>query len=308
MINKIFNSFTPTEWASLQHNISTSLTENDIANIEGINERLSQREIHDIYLPLLCLINSLHKSKNSNQTFIIGLCGSVSVGKTTIARLLKFLLEQHHGSSSVDIISTDNFLYPLEHLTQHNLLERKGFPESYDTHAMLKCISSLYHTGTSSCPIYSHILYDVEPNSTLRMNKPKFAIVEGLNTLQKHNQNKTLQEFFDISFYIDAPEKYIKDWYIERFLTFKREVFLEKSNYFHHYSKLTHEEAVSTASHIWDSINGYNLQKFIEPTKHRANIILQKGQDHFVDKILVDNQTQTDIRRCMTNHNTINFQ
>ena len=295
------------EWASLQHNLSTSLTKNDIANIEGINERLSQHEINTIYLPLICLINSLFNKKENNQTFIIGLCGSVSVGKTTIARLLKFLLEQHYGSPAVDIISTDNFIYPLKHLTKQNLLEKKGFPESYNTDAMIECIRNISHTGISSCPIYSHTLYDVDPNNILTIAKPKFVIVEGLNTLQVHSGDNSLQDFFDISFYIDAPEKYIKEWYIQRFLTFKDEVFSQKDNYFHHYSKLTKEEAITTASDIWDSINGYNLKKFILPTKDKANVVLQKGRDHFVDKVLVDSQTQTDIRRCMTNHNTINF-
>ena len=306
---KNFYTFTSKEWAHLEHNISTSLNEQDISNIQGINERLSLQEIYQIYLPIIRLFDFQKKNKPTHKTFIIGLCGSVSVGKTTIARLLQALLQQHLENSHIDIISTDNFIYPLETLIEKNLLSKKGFPESYNSDLMIDCITNISQTGSATCPIYSHIHYDILPDQFISIKQPNVLIVEGLNTLQSQNQQSlpSLKSFFDISIYIDAPETLIKDWYIERFLKFKKDIFPQKENYFHHYSKLSEKEAIDTASEIWDSINGFNLKQFIKPTKDEANIILQKGRDHFVEKILVDEQTQADIRRYMANNDPINL-
>lgn len=301
-----FLSFDRKQWAELRKSVPLKLTEQDLKPLLGFNEDLSLEEVRTIYLPLARLINYYIEENIKRQAvlhrflgvappkvpYIISLAGSVSVGKSTSARILQALLSHYPHERKVDLITTDGFLYPLATLKEKNLLQRKGFPESYDILRLIQFASDLKSGKRNvQAPIYSHLTYDIIPDQFTTVDQPDIVILEGLNVLQSgmnYPQNPHsvfLSDFVDFSIYVDAEESLLKQWYINRFLKFRRSAFSDPNAYFHHYSKLSEQEAIETASMIWDTINGLNLRQNILPSRERANLILIKGPNHEIETV-----------------------
>lgn len=298
-----FLSFSREQWADLRKSVPLKLTEQDLKPLLGFNEALSLNEVSTIYLPLTRLINYYIEENLRRQTvlnrflgvqnpkvpYIIGIAGSVAVGKSTSARILQSLLSHWPNERKVDLITTDGFLHPLQKLKQDNLLHKKGFPVSYDTAKLIRFLAEI-KSGKEKvqAPIYSHLTYDIVPHEFTEIKQPDILILEGLNVLQTagNNSNQTfVSDFVDFSIYVDAQEVLLKEWYIKRFLKFRQSAFSDPNSYFKHYAKLSEQEATATAASIWENINGLNLRENILPTRERADLILTKGADHAVELI-----------------------
>jgi type I pantothenate kinase len=295
--------FSRTEWANLRASTPLPLTEKDLSTLRGINEEISLDEVAGIYLPLSRLLNlyvsaiqSLHKATDTflghlpaKVPYIIGIAGSVAVGKSTMARILQALLSRWPDHPTVDLITTDGFLYPTAVLEKRGLMNRKGFPESYDQRRLVRFLTEI-KSGKREvpAPVYSHLIYDIVPGEEQKVCQPDVLIVEGLNVLQSgHTRGSRIfvSDFFDFSIYIDAGEKTIENWYVSRFLKLRETVFRNPDSYFHRYSKLTSEQATEKAHSIWREINGPNLRDNIQPTRERAQLILRKGAGHSVEEV-----------------------
>ena len=296
-----FLTFNRHQWAELRKSVPLKLTEQDLKPLLGFNEELSLNEVSTIYLPLARLINyyieeNLRRQavlnrflggRNPTVPYIISIAGSVAVGKSTSARILQSLLSNWPNTRQVDLITTDGFLYPLEKLKKDNLLQKKGFPVSYDTAKLIQFLADV-KSGKSgvTAPIYSHLTYDIIPNRFDIVNQPDILILEGLNVLQTGSR-KTGQvfvsDFVDFSIYVDADESLLKEWYIRRFLKLRQSAFTDPNSYFKHYAQLSEQESIQTATDIWNNINGLNLRENILPTRERANLILTKGATHVVE-------------------------
>jgi type I pantothenate kinase len=299
-----YQRFERNEWAALRNNISLPLTEEEIINLQGINEHLSPTEVTEIYLPLSRLLNlyvaaiqGLHKatssflgSTTSTIPYIIGIAGSVAVGKSTTARVLQALLSRWPNHPKVDLITTDGFLYPNRVLEEKGLMQRKGFPESYDIRGLIRFIREV-KAGVPkvTAPVYSHLSYDILQDKVKIITQPDILIVEGINVLQTPKRRNIPQvfvsDFFDFSIYVNATEEDIARWYVERFLVLRDTAFQNPDSYFHRYGSLSLEEAKETAYRIWKEINAVNLYENILPTKYRADLILEKSQDHTVQSV-----------------------
>lgn len=298
-----FLHFSREQWANLRKSVPLKLTEQDLKPLLGFNEELSLDEVSTIYLPLARLINYYIDENLRRQTvlnrflggqspkvpYIISIAGSVAVGKSTSARILQSLLSYWPNERKVDLITTDGFLYPLEKLKRDNLLQKKGFPVSYDTAKLIHFLADIKSGNDNvKAPIYSHLTYDIIPNEFHTVNQPDILILEGLNVLQTggNKRNQTfVSDFVDFSIYVDAEETLLKEWYIKRFLKFRQSAFSDPNSYFKHYAELSEQEAITTASQIWENINGLNLRENILPTRERANLILTKGADHAVELV-----------------------
>lgn len=299
--------FSRTEWAHLRASTPLPLTETDLPTLRGINEDISLEEIAGVYLPLSRLLNlyvsaiqSLHKATDTflghlpaKVPYLIGIAGSVAVGKSTMARILQALLSRWPDHPKLDLVTTDGFLYPTAVLEKRGLMSRKGFPESYDQRRLVTFLTEI-KSGKSevSAPVYSHLIYDIVRGAEQRVCQPDILIVEGLNVLQTgrvRNQSRGsrifVSDFFDFSIYIDADEETIENWYVSRFLKLRETVFRNPDSYFNRYSKLTKEEATEKAHSIWREINGPNLRDNIRPTRERAQLILRKGTGHSVEEV-----------------------
>src|SRR3984957_5460837 len=293
--------FSRAEWANLRASTPLPLTENDLSTLRGINEDISLDEVAGIYLPLSRLLNlyvsaiqSLHKATDTflghlpeKVPYIIGIAGSVAVGKSTMARILQALLSRWPDHPKVDLVTTDGFLYPTAVLEKRNLMNRKGFPESYDTRRLVRFLTEIKSGKREvSAPVYSHLFYDIVHGAVKTVSHPDVLIVEGLNVLQSSRQSRTfVSDFFDFSIYIDADEATIENWYVARFLKLRETVFRNPESYFNRYSKLTQEEATDKAHSIWRQINGPNLRDNIQPTRERAQLILRKGTGHSIEEV-----------------------
>jgi type I pantothenate kinase len=295
-----YATFSRAEWAHLRDSTPLTLSEADVAALRGINEEISLQEVVDIYLPLSRLLNlyvsATQRLNDATQTFlgnpnlkvpyVIGIAGSVAVGKSTTARILQALLSRWDNHPTVELVTTDGFLYPNEVLEARGLMRRKGFPESYDRRRLLRFVAGI-KSGMSPlyAPVYSHITYNIVPDETQTVNRPDIVIIEGLNVLQgaaADQSNPVVSDYFDFSIYVDANERELLRWYVDRFLRLRDTVFRRPDSYFHRYSQLTRDEAVATARAIWDDINGRNLRENILPTRGRAKLVLEKGASHAV--------------------------
>lgn len=300
-----FLTFDRDAWARLRDNTPLTLSEPDVEALRGLNEKLSLDEVVRIYLPLSRLLNlhvravqALHRASRTflgNDTekvpFIIGLAGSVAVGKSTTARVLQALLSRWPSHPSVALVTTDGFLFSNAVLESRGLMHRKGFPESYDRTALVRFLADV-KAGYPEvhAPVYSHQRYDIVPGAAQTVRHPDVVIVEGLNVLQvppagQWESQLFASDFFDYSIYVDARESDIRSWYIERFLRLRDTVFQDPQSYFHRYGALSETEARETAADIWARINGVNLRENILPTRMRAHLILQKVADHRVDRV-----------------------
>jgi type I pantothenate kinase len=293
--------FSRTEWASLRASTPLPLTEKDLSTLRGINEDISLDEVAGVYLPLSRLLNlyvsaiqSLHKATDTflghlpaKVPYIIGIAGSVAVGKSTMARILQALLSRWPDHPKVDLVTTDGFLYPTAVLEKRGLMDRKGFPESYDQRRLVHFLTEIKSGKREvSAPVYSHLIYDIVQGAVKTVTHPDVLIVEGLNVLQSSRQSRTfVSDFFDFSIYIDADEATIENWYVARFLKLRETVFRNPESYFNRYSKLTQEEATEKAHSIWRQINGPNLRDNIQPTRERAQLILRKGTGHSIEEV-----------------------
>ena len=294
-------SFDREAWADLRAATPLTLRQPELDRLRGINERIDLDEVAAIYLPLSRLLNlyvsatqSLHKvtatflgANAPKVPYVIGVAGSVAVGKSTFARILQALLEQWPDHPKVDLITTDGFLHPNHVLDERGIMHRKGFPESYDTRNLLRVlreIKSGHHRVEA--PVYSHVVYDIVDDERVVIEQPDIVILEGLNVLQTgESATEFVSDYFDFSIYIDAGENDIEQWYVERFLTLRESVFQDPDSFFRNYAELTDDEAVDTARNIWREINGRNLRENIAPTRDRASLILRKRKYHRVERV-----------------------
>lgn len=292
-------------WAALRNAVPMTLTVDELSSLQGINEDLSIEEVSEIYLPLSRLLNyyiSNHFTRQSilakflgthyKVPYIIGIAGSVAVGKSTTARVLKALLTRWPEHRKVSLVTTDGFLYPNRILEERNIMNKKGFPQSYDIRKLLKFVSDI-KSGVDrvSAPVYSHLVYDIVETETIDIACPDILILEGLNVLQSSmsfnnaNDRVFVSDYVDFSIYVDAEIPLLHDWYINRFLKFRAGAFSDPSSYFHHYSQISEIDALAKAEIIWRSINELNLIENILPTRERASLILTKGFDHRIDNV-----------------------
>lgn len=292
------------EWAELAPTTKSPLTESDIESLRGLGDRLNLQEVEDVYLPLSRLLSiyasgarNLHRDTSSflgeratTTPFVIGVAGSVAVGKSTVARLLRMLMARWEDTPRVELVTTDGFLYPNVELERRGILNRKGFPESYDRRALLRFVSEV-KSGASevSAPVYSHLSYDILPDEKIVVHRPDVLIVEGLNVLQPPTVGGGLavSDLFDFTIYVDARTQDIASWYQDRFLSLQRGAFSNPDSYFHRFASLTEDEARATAQDFWERINLPNLEENIRPTRSRATLVLRKAADHAVSTVLL---------------------
>ncbi len=299
--------FSAAEWAKFRADTPLTLTEEEIDRLRSLNDPFDLEEVKRIYLSMSRLLSAhvessqllfrqrqafFNKESVVKTPYIIGIAGSVAVGKSTTARVLKELLARWPSSPKVDLITTDGFLFPNETLRQKNLMERKGFPDSYDVGALLRFLSGI-KAGLRDvqAPLYSHLTYDVLPGAFTTIDRPDILIFEGINVLQPGKLPRDgkivpfLSDFFDFSIYIDADEDLIHNWYIARFMRLRETAFRNPASFFHRYSQLSEDSARAIAEGLWNNINLKNLRENILPTRPRADLILRKGADHLVEEV-----------------------
>ncbi len=295
-----FEKISRKTWQNLHRKTTPPLTQKELNSIKSFNDKISLQDVTDVYLPLTNLIQIYKRSKedlafskgiflqkaSKRQPFIIGVSGSVAVGKSTTSRLLQILLSRTFSNATVELVTTDGFLYPNAHLEEQNLLKRKGFPESYNMELLLDFLDNIKNGQNYQIPVYSHEIYDIVPDKKQSVTAADFVIVEGINVFQNpQNERLYMTDFFDFSIYVDAEVENIETWYLDRFkklLTLAKE---DPNNYYHPFTSQPENEVMEFAQNVWKSINLVNLQDYIEPTRNRAEIILHKTENHEIDEI-----------------------
>lgn len=299
-----FRSFTRDEWKKLEEHPMFPISDIDLSKLQGLNEPLTTEELEEVYIPMIRLLQihlthyrNLHNERdeffdNSSHPvpYIIGIAGSVAAGKSTTARVLQKLLSLTPEKPKVELVTTDGFLYSNDELIKRGIFNRKGFPESYDAKRLIAFLSAIKSGRQSlSAPVYSHLTYDIVKDEIQEIENPDIVIVEGINVLQvprnyekKRKKRVFVSDFFDYSIYVDASHSDLRQWFIERFLTLQNTAFLNPDSYFHQYAKMSEQESIEFANQVWDTINLPNLEKNILPTRFRADLIIEKGECHFV--------------------------
>ncbi|TVR10232.1 MAG: type I pantothenate kinase [Salinarimonadaceae bacterium] len=302
-----YRTFSREEWAGLRADQPLTLSGDEVMALQSLNDPISLDEVIAIYLPLSRLLalyvaatqglfratqRFLLAENEVKSPYIIGVAGSVAVGKSTTARVLKALLARWPNTPKVDLITTDGFLLPNAELSRLGLMERKGFPESYDTGKLLRFLKAIKSGQREvAAPVYSHLVYDVVPGEEVRIDRPDILIVEGLNVLQPARMPRDgkaipfVSDFFDFSIYLDADEDDLNRWYVDRFLRLRQTAFRDPRSYFHQYADIDHDAAIATADGLWSRINLVNLRDNILPTRQRASLILRKGPSHRIEEV-----------------------
>jgi len=306
MFPHLYDKFSREQWAKLRANMPLEISHEDLDALRGLNDPVSLEEVETVYLPLGRLLNihiatahGLVRVKDSflgrpsaRPTYIIAVTGSVAVGKSTFSRVLAEVLSRWGDHSAVELVTTDGFLFPNKVLEERGLMERKGFPESYDLRKMLDFMIALRQGAkTLNVPVYSHDSYDIVPNEFLEIRRPEILILEGLNLLQLNllggirTPKIFASDLIDFSIYVDAQEASIRQWYMERFMLLRNTAFRSPRSFFHHVSKMSDDEARAFGTDIWDRINLVNLVTNVAPTRERAQVVMQKGEDHRVQEV-----------------------
>ena len=301
-----YRLFTREQWAELRNDTPMTLEPGEFNKLRSMHDRLDIKEVEEIYLPLSRLLSIYVDAttrlfqaqrqflgiRDRKVPYIIGVAGSVAVGKSTTARVLQAMLARWSPRPKVDMVTTDGFLYPNAVLERQGLMQKKGFPESYDLPLLLSFLSDI-KSGRAKvrAPVYSHLTYDIVPNQWIEVDEPDILIVEGVNVLQTGPLPRdgkavpVVSDFFDFSVYIDAEEAVLRQWYVKRFLALRDTAFTDPKSYFHRYALLSDDEAIATAVAIWERTNLANLEDNILPTRPRATAILKKGADHVVETV-----------------------
>lgn len=305
MTNDLINydSFTKAEWRDFYQDASVPLTQASLKQIQAFNDQISVQDVQDIYIPLIHFLGleinqfdhwqsvkaKFLRQKARHVPYIIGIAGSVAVGKSTTARLLKVLMNHFFGDQRVELITTDGFLYSTAELKKRGILDRKGFPESYDMKALIKFLNNVKSgKKVMEVPVYSHKVYDIVPDEVQEIVQPDVLIVEGINTLQLPSTEQIyVSDFTDFSIYVDAEPDMIETWYLERFKALLTLAADDPDNYYHHYTEGDLDTAVAAAEHIWNTIDLPNLEEYILPTRSRADMIIHKGDAHMIDRVML---------------------
>lgn len=292
------------DWARLSAGMTQPLTETEVVQLRGIGDRLDLTEVREVYLPLSRLLSlyanatkrlgaetaGFFREPEPATPFVVAVAGSVAVGKSTIARLLRELMSRWSDTPRVELVTTDGFLYPNAELERRGIMDRKGFPESYDRRALLDFLTEV-KSGAAEvhAPFYSHMRYDIIPDAQVTVRRPDVVIVEGLNVLQPppSPHEVAVSDLFDFSIYVDADAAHIEKWYVDRFLALRSGAFANPSSFFKVFAELTDDEAVTRALGFWNDINLPNLEENVLPTRHRATLVLQKAADHTVERVLL---------------------
>ncbi|WP_405371751.1 MULTISPECIES: type I pantothenate kinase [unclassified Microbacterium] len=301
-VDSLYREIGRAEWARMASDMEQPLTETEVVQLRGIGDRLDIREVREVYLPLSRLL-SLYASatrrlgaetagfvgeSDATTPFIVAVAGSVAVGKSTIARLLRELMSRWPGTPRVELVTTDGFLYPNAELERRGIMDRKGFPESYDRRALLEFLVDV-KSGAAEvrAPYYSHMRYDIIPDAHVTVRRPDVIIVEGLNVLASapNPHDIAVSELFDFSIYVDADIAHIEQWYVNRFLALREGAFSNPNSFFKVFADISDDEAVERALGFWNDINLPNLRENVEPTRHRAKLVLQKAADHTVESV-----------------------